>query len=168
MEKISLVPIKDFEKEKFIADIQKSFKKAAVEEFGNCDEEIISCEDIINSFNAPDAVTYNILLKNEIVGGIILDIHENNHNEISLFFINVDCQSKGIGQKTWHEVEKLYPNTKIWETVTPYFEKRNIHFYVNKLSFHIVEFYNPKNPDPHQTDIQGGEYFFRFEKVMEK
>ena len=26
--------------------------------------------------------------------------------------------------------------------MTPYFEKRNIHFYVNRLGFHIVEFWN--------------------------
>ncbi|MBR5914766.1 MAG: GNAT family N-acetyltransferase [Selenomonadaceae bacterium] len=168
MEKISLVPIKNSEKENFIVNIQKSFKKAFVEEFGDCDEEIISREEIINSFNSPYAVTYNIFCENKIVGGIILEIHENNLNEISLFFVNVDCHSKGIGQAAWREIEKIYPNTKIWETVTPYFEKRNIHFYVNKLGFHIVEFYNPKNPDPNEVDMPGGEYFFRFEKVMGK
>ena len=33
--------------------------------------------------------------------------------------------------------------------MTPYFEKRNIHFYVNKCGFKIVAFYNERNPDPH-------------------
>ena len=27
--------------------------------------------------------------------------------------------------------------------------KRNIHFYVNRCGFHIVEFFNEKHPDPH-------------------
>ena len=37
--------------------------------------------------------------------------------------------------------------TKGMETCTSYFEKRNIHFYVNKFSFYIVEYqceYNPR------------------------
>ena len=44
----------------------------------------------------------------------------------------------------WDEIEKMHPYTKVWETCTPYFEKRNIHFYVNKCGFHIVEFWNEK------------------------
>ena len=39
--------------------------------------------------------------------------------------------------------------TIAWETITPYFEKRNVHFYVNKCGFHIVEFFNEHHPDPH-------------------
>ena len=34
----------------------------------------------------------------------------------------------------------MYPNTKAWGTCTPYFDKRNIHFYVNKLKFKIVKY----------------------------
>lgn len=30
--------------------------------------------------------------------------------------------------------------------MTPYFEVRNIHFYVNKCGFHIVEFFNEHHP----------------------
>ena len=75
--------------------------------------------------------------------------------------------TKGIGQKVWKMIEEKYPNIKVWQTFTPYFEKRNIHFYVNKCGFHIVEFYNPHHPDPNgPCDTPGGEYFFRFEKVM--
>ena len=67
----------------------------------------------------------------------------------------------------------MYPQVRIWETVTPYFEKRNIHFYVNRCGFHIVEFYNSHNPDPNdpdgeerESDNQFPEGMFRFEKVM--
>ena len=42
-------------------------------------------------------------------------------------------------------IEEKYPETKIWETCTPYFEKRNIHFYVNKCKFHIVEYIKENN-----------------------
>jgi catechol 2,3-dioxygenase-like lactoylglutathione lyase family enzyme len=60
----------------------------------------------------------------------------------------------------------------VWETCTPYFEKRNIHFYVNKCGFHIVEFFNGLHPDPRDPEtgytenIEDGGEMFRFEKVM--
>ncbi len=58
----------------------------------------------------------------------------------------------------------------IWQTHTPYFEKRNIHFYLNKCGFTIVEFFNPFHPDPHQpdrTDLPSEGEMFRFEKQMQ-
>ena len=78
-------------------------------------------------------------------------------------------QSKGIGKKIWLELERLYPNTKVWETCTPYFEKRNIHFYVNVCGFHITEFFNEKNPMPDMPGDfigDGNEGMFQFEKQM--
>ncbi|MBQ9815303.1 MAG: hypothetical protein IJM53_06375 [Lachnospiraceae bacterium] len=36
---------------------------------------------------------------------------------------------------TWQEVERLYPDTVVWETCTPYFETRNNHFYVDGEDF---------------------------------
>jgi len=71
-------------------------------------------------------------------------------------------------------VERLHPEVKVWETVTPYFEKRNIHFYVNRCGFHIVEFFNSHHPDPYDPETgeennYDGEDFdamFRFEKRM--
>ena len=76
----------------------------------------------------------------EILGGSIVTIdEETNNNILDFMFVKVGIQSKGIGQKIWKEIESLYPNTKTWETCTPYFDVRNIHFYVNKLKFHIVE-----------------------------
>ena len=44
------------------------------------------------------------------------------------------------GQAAWRAVERLHPEVRVWETCTPYFEKRNIHFYVNRCGFRIVKF----------------------------
>ena len=64
----------------------------------------------------------------------------------------------------------MYPQVKVWETVTPYFEKRNIHFYVNRCGFHIVEFFNSHHPDPNDPDAGAdnlmNDGMFRFEKRM--
>ena len=168
---VSLVEAKESEKEQFITNIQAAFKKAFVDEFGETEGEIIPREDVIKSFNAEGAVTYNIIHENKIVGGVVVVINnDTNHNELSLFFVNNDCHSKGIGCAAWQMIESLYPKTKVWETFTPYFDKRNIHFYVNKCGFHIVEFYNPhhveKNHDKVDMSNPVNEYHFRFEKVM--
>jgi hypothetical protein len=94
--------------------------------------------------------------------------------DLDLLFVSPKSHSKGIGYAAWCEIERLHPEVKVWETVTPYFEKRNIHFYVNRCGFHIVEFYNSYHPDPHDPETGGENRFedeendgmFRFEKRM--
>lgn len=81
------------------------------------------------------------------------------------------AHSRGIGQAAWREVERLYPDTEVWETCTPYFEKRNIHFYINKCGFHAVEFFCEFHRDPNEPDGQddeGPDEMFRFEKRMKR
>ena len=39
----------------------------------------------------------------------------------------------------------MYPNTKVWNTETPIFSRRNDNFYVNKCGFHIVKIENPRD-----------------------
>lgn len=81
---------------------------------------------------------------------------------------------KGVGFAAWSQIEKLYPEVKIWETITPYFEQRNIHFYVNRCGFHIVEFFNKFHPDPNEPEADVKEFdeqfpdgMFRFEKRID-
>jgi hypothetical protein len=92
---------------------------------------------------------------------------------LDFFFINPEHHSKGIGFEVWKEIEKKYPLTEIWLTGTPYFERRNIHFYVNKCGFQINEFFCKYHPDPNlhqeklsdaQNDFDDG--FFNFIKIM--
>lgn len=171
---IALVPLEEHEKEKFIHDIQIAFKKAVIEEFGDSEGEVIPKEDVEKSFHAEGAESYNIICNGQIVGGTVIEIHpDTNRNALSLLFVNVNEHSKGIGLAAWHLIEQLHPETEVWETCTPYFEKRNIHFYVNKCGFHITEFINPYHPSPEQREEQdteenryGGDYFLHFEKKM--
>ena len=155
----------------FKRDLQEAFAKAVTEAFGSIPDEMIpSDEDIEASFSAPGAVTYHILLDGNKVGGAVLAIDEaTHHNSLDLFYISTKEHGRGIGYKAWRAIEERYPKTRVWETHTPYFEKRNIHFYVNKCGFKIVEYYNMYNPDPHRADKEGlpgdGE-LFRFEKIM--
>ena len=156
----------------------KEFKKLlqdafqyGFESFTGCKEEQVLPESHIDDcLNNPNYYAYMIIDNNEILGGAIVTINnETNENILDFMFVKVGVQSKGIGQKIWKDIEKLYPNTKTWETCTPYFDVRNIHFYVNKLKFYIVEFYNYKNLDPNSPDEYLDEKFtgmFRFIKNM--
>jgi hypothetical protein len=104
----------------------------------------------------------------------VLAIDEKTqHNSLELFFISPEQHSRGLGLAAWQAIEKKYPDTKIWETVTPYFEERNINFYINKCGFQIVEFFNQYHQDPNflptdQTTDKSSELdsYFRFEKIM--
>ena len=139
------------------------------------DGEIISRKTIEESIDAKNAKTYRIILDDKKIGGIVLRIDEQNKKgDLDLFFINPEIHSKGAGYSAWLMIEKIFPEIEIWETVTPYFEKRNIHFYVNKCGFHIVEFYHKFHPDPHRThdkDNKDGDEedeMFRFQKIIKK
>ena len=172
---VQLILAKEEDLPLFRSKLQESFTKGLIENLGDTEEgPIPSDEDIQQSFNAPNAVIYYILLNGEKVGGVVLRINnETYRNSVDLLYISSKCHSQGIGSLAWQAIEVQYPETKVCELVTPYFEKRNIHFYVNNCGFHIVEFYNKLNPDPHMSNKSSNnpipleEYeFFRFEKVM--
>ena len=177
MAKITLTPLTDDDLEQFVLDNQRAFKYGAMEEFGLRDDhyeedgEIISRETILRSIR--EGAAYRIREDGRIAGGIVLRIDEKTrHNHLDLLFVSPDAHSKGIGFAAWKEAERLYPDTKVWETCTPYFETRNIHFYVNKCGFRIVEFFNSHHPDPHdpetgeEENYEAGGGMFRFEKQM--
>ena len=169
---ITLTLLTDEDRDQFVLDNQYAFRYGACEEFGPRDDhfeedgEIISRETIEKSIDGGAA--YRIRLDGKIVGGLVLQINEETqHNHLDLLFVSPDVHSQGIGYAAWQEVEKLYPETKVWETCTPYFEKRNIHFYINKCGFHAVEFFGEFNRDPNEEDCsEGPSEMFRFEKRM--
>ena len=98
----------------------------------------------------------------------VAQARNTNNVVVNFLFVKVGVQSKGIGQMIWKELEKLYSNTEVWETCTPYFDKRNINFYVNRLKFHIVEYFNEKHPDSNRPldCYEEEDGMFKFDKVM--
>ena len=178
--KVTLVPLAPDDREQFILDNQWAFKYGALQEFGKRDDhinfegEIISRKTIECCIDAPDRETYRIVVDGKKVGGVILRIDkETHHNELEILFTIPDEHSKGIGYGAWQAVEALHPETVVWEACTPYFEKRNIHFYVNKCGFQIdqfwCEYFAPEHdmPDMEEHDPdEGPDEMFRFVKVM--
>lgn len=155
--------------EKFKTDLQEAFKISAEKEFCHTlDEPIPSDLDIDESFKYPGAIIYQFILNDNIVGGAVISIDEvTQHNKLLLFFVLTSFHNKGVGYKAWKAIEEKHNKTKVWETVTPYFEKRNIHFYVNKCRFKIVDFFNKHYTDQnHKFDDDSDEEMFRLEKQM--
>ncbi len=172
--RITLHALQDGDWGTFKRDMQEAFQKGAEAEYGQISEEILPESHINASLSKAGAVAYKAMRDGEMVGGAIVQIDRaTQHNHLDFLYAKHGTQGGGIGQAIWAAIEQLHPDTLVWETGTPYFEKRNIHFYVNKCGFHIVEYFNEKHPDPHQEetdmpstdDTPGFEHgFFRFEK----
>ena len=131
---VTLELAKEDELDKFKQDLKESFSVTVIEEFGSIDAgPIPSDKEIEDSFKAPGSAIYHILSNGIKVGGVVVCIDEKTqHNSLDLLFIAKGKGGKGVGYKAWKAIENKYPETKVWETHTPLFEKRNIHFYVNK------------------------------------
>ena len=166
--KVELKPLTVDDREQFILDNQKAFLYGATQEFGLRDNhfeedgEIISRSTIEKSLDDPKAEAYRIMLDNEIVGGVVIRL-DGAEGDLDLLFVKPESHSKGIGCAAWFKIEKLHPEVKIWHTVTPYFEKRNIHFYVNRCGFHIVEFFHARHRNTTGEDCE----MFEFQKIIE-
>ena len=183
--RVILRPLEESDRQQFVLDNQRAFKFGAMEEFGRRDdhfeegEEIISAKTINDSIDRKNAETYRIICDGRKVGGIVLSIDKRKRRgDLELLFVSPEEHSKGIGYAAWCAVEEMHPEIRVWETCTPYFETRNIHFYVNRCGFHIVEFFNRFHPDPHDPETgeenrydgedEENDGMFRFEKRMKK
>ena len=175
---VSLALLQEDDTEQFIKDNQWAFKYGAQIEFGMRDDrteegsEVISRSTIERCINGENAEAYRIVQNGKHVGGVVLSIDkEAGKGELELLFVTPESHSKGIGKAAWQAVETLHPEIHIWETITPYFEKRNIHFYVNCCGFHIVEFWNKHHHGPVVPEEESGDWseedeMFVFRKLM--
>jgi len=169
-----LVPLDPQNVIQFKKDMQEAFQHGAGDEYTDSDVEILPEQDIDHSLSADGSFAFEALLDGVLVGGVVVLIDSETHcNHLDFLYVKEGMNGKGIGLIIWNAIEKLYPETKIWETHTPYFEKRNIHFYVNKCGFHIVEYYNEFHKDPNEQEVterlpeaDSFEDLFRLEKKM--
>ena len=136
---IILLPLQPEDREQFILDNQWAFKYGAQLEFGMRDERCKEGEEVISRKTIEESIDG----ENAETYRIVLE-----------------------GKKA---VEAMHPEINVWETITPYFEKRNIHFYVNRCGFHIVEFWNkyqhgPGVPDSEEENWSMDDEMFVFRK----
>lgn len=169
---VTLVPVSPEMKPTFVSQIQEAFQVSFEDLNGPWSQKILPAEDVEQSFAAPGAEAYFAMSGDDVLGGAIITAEPGGERgELALLYVKVGSQGTGTGRAIWEGLEAMHPEVSVWETTTPYHEKRNIHFYVNKLGFHIVEFFHQGHRDPHQHGDQVGgmpadvsSELFRFEK----
>ena len=152
----------------------ESFRCGVMDRFGNIDAAPIPPEDdLLQSAKKTNTDLWAIMLDGVPAGATVIckDAAMGKYS-LDLLFVFREFINKQIGFKAWQLIEATYPEAKIWETHTPYFERRNIHFYVNKCGFNIVEFFNESHREEHDLTEEFKDIntsgFFRFEKVMKE
>lgn len=155
-DEIELIRVKKDEFEAFKKQSSLSFLKGLQATFPEQEHPenfapIPSEQDYNESLYSDNPHIYYFYLNGRNIGGAMFEIDkENKRSHVDTLYINDNAHGQGIG-------------TKVWELHTPYFEKRNIHFYINKCNFHITGFYKE------MVDVNGVEKefeFFKFEKIM--
>ncbi len=111
---VKLMPLAADDREQFILDNQWSFKHGALIEFGERDNHIDEDGEIISRktsemcMDAEGAETNRIISDGKVVGGVILHIDNQTHNnELDTLFVLPDAHSKGIGYGTWLPMKDL-------------------------------------------------------------
>lgn len=157
---------------KYVEKVMLSFIPALKNSFGK-NVYIPSENEFLESCQLDGAETFFIYLDDKEIGGATIIVRPNNINSLELFYILPLHENKGLGTLVWKAIEKKYPKTIIWRTITPYFEERNINFYINKCGFKIIEFFNQwhkennfQQNDETITIDKGKEKYFLFEKIM--
>ena len=175
---INLEPLEPAGREAFIANLQEAFEHFVGDARASfidtslpkngivtpADPPILPREDIEESLGRFEAQALRIIEDGTAVGGVILTV-KGDRGEIEILAINASAHGHGIGARAWTAIEEAYPDVREWELVTPYFEVRNIHFYVNKCGFHIVEFFNEHHPAPSAPGMDK-DLSFRFVKYV--
>ena len=76
------------------------------------------------------------------VGGAIVEDKGEYEKDISIFFLIIEYQSKGIGKTALDMVEAYFPDARVFRLITPSQVVRNTVFYVNKCGYRIVKVVN--------------------------
>ena len=154
----------------FKEEMQRAFQKGYENTYGETEQVVLPEQDIDSSLDTEGAVAYKAVIGIEMVGGAVVVIdNKTQHNHLDLLFVKCGVQNRGIGAKIWSAIKKLHPETRVWETCTPCFEKRNVHFYVNVCGFHIVQHFTLQNPLPGKPEDfigDGHEGMFKLRRQM--
>ena len=155
---IQLLPLREEETVAFKEEMQKSFQhgfQAYYKEDETNQWQVLPDKDFFQSLNAVGAEAYEALAADgRRVGGAIIVIKADEQRgepmeqrvqsqaclssvesrqrktvgQLAFLYVKVGVQSKGIGQAIWKAIETMHPEIEVWETCTPYFDRRNIHF----------------------------------------
>lgn len=155
----------------FTSELQRAFTIAVKRENPEFEGVVPDTASVNESLYAETSEVYDVLADGTAAGGAIVSVNGDKGN-LELFFVKPEFRSLGIGQRAWQAIEQAYHDVRIWHTITPYFEKRNLHFYINKCGFRVVEYFNEKHVDPDyappdsEKDLPCLKDYFLFEKIL--
>ncbi len=156
----------------FKEEMQEAFEsgfQGHIKEDGENQWQVLPDGDFYQALRSEGAEAYEAVdADGQRVGGAIINIDSDKHRgELSFLYVKVGVQGKGIGQAIWKAIEAMHPEVEVWETCTPYFDRRNIHFYINCCGFHAIEFFNAHHRDPNMPEqFDPSDGLFVFEKLM--
>ena len=153
MTNISLIRLSDEHTIAFKEEMQEAFQHGFMAYYKDDNQwQVLPDKDFYQSLKAEGAEAYEAVSEDgQRVGGDIITAN-GTMGELAFLYVKVGVQSKGIGQSIWKAIETMHPEIEVWETCTPYFDRRNIHFYINRCGFHAVEFFNEHHPDPNMPE----------------
>lgn len=102
-----------------------------------------------------EAEAYKILADGQIVGGIVLYLHDNHHH-LDLLFLDPAYHNLGIGTQAMQFIEAAYPDATRWTLDTPGYAVRNQHFY-EKFGYRKIG----------EQTFEDGFVLFGYEKTVE-
>ena len=157
-------------KEEMQEAFEKGFQGHIKDDVDNSNQwQVLPDGDFYQAMQAEGAEAYEAVDGDgQRVGGAIISIDSAKlHGELAFLYVKVGVQGKGIGQTIWRTIEAMHPEVEVWETCTPYFDRRNIHFYINCCGFHAIEFFNAHHRDPNMPEqFDPSDGLFVFEKRM--
>lgn len=165
--KLELKPLQAEDTDRFASEMQEAFQLAV----GQSDEKmplpVLPRCDIDASLAHPQAEALVAWLDGRPVGGaVIFPNQETKEYECALLYVAAAEHGEGIGSELWQAIEAYYPDAAAWTLCTPYFETRNIHFYLRKCGFRIVDLFEEADKgEEHHGDERG--YMFSFVKRLD-
>lgn len=154
----------------FKEEMQEAFEsgfKGHIKDDSENQWQVLPDKDFYQALQSDGAEAYEATdADGQRVGGAIITV-DNAKGELAFLYVKSGVQSKGIGQSIWRTIEAMHPEVEVWETCTPYFDRRNIHFYINCCGFHAIEFFNAHHRDPNMPEqFDPSDGLFVFEKRM--
>lgn len=100
------------------------------------------------------ADSFCILVDGQLAGAVIIFQNpEKQENFLGCIFLSPSLRGRGLGKAIWTEVERLYPDVKVWRTETPLYSRRNLNFYINKLGFLACRITDPMEYEDAQVQL---------------
>lgn len=150
----------------FAREMQEAFQLVVEEGFENDGLPVLPRQDIDAALVRRDACALEAVVGDERVGGAILFLdEEGREHECAFLYVKKDAHGRGVGTSLWKAIEGRYPDASAWRLCTPYFEIRNIYFYLKKCGFHIVDLF--EDDCESQQGFQESSLMFSFVKRLD-